>query len=167
MKLAVYYLVCFAAVMVQITLLGGNISANIVLAAIVVSALYLRASDIAPIALICGLMLDIHAGTFFGLNTIFLVAAAMFAKFVLHLGERSSGYWNMVFTLVILEVLYLFIELALIFSADTLRQLFTVLSHDVWQVVLTLIAGSVLYAGSIWLQNYWGRGEIKQRWLRG
>jgi hypothetical protein len=167
MKLAFYYLVCLLAVLLQITLLGGDYSINLVLAAIIATVAFLRASDVVPIALVCGLLLDLHSGTIFGFHIFFLLFAVLIAKFILHLGERSTGFWNFIFTLGILEVLLLFIQLVTIFSAEMYTQLSSYLVGAIWQVLVTLIAGALLYAGFIKMQDYLGSGRIKKHWLWG
>ncbi len=167
MKLIVFYLAALAAVLLQITLLGGSFTFNLVLAVIVVSTLQLRASDLAPIALVSGLILDIHAGTFFGFNMFFLLFAAVIAKYVVHLGERAVGFWNVIITLGLLEILYLFIQLVMVFSIERFRQLSSYFVAGVIQLTFTLIAGALLYMAAIWLQSYLNSGEVKKRWLRG
>ncbi len=167
MKLFVFYLAALIAVLLQITLLGGAFTLNLVLAVIVVSTLQLRASDVAPIAILSGLLLDIHAGTFFGFNIIFLLAASLIAKYVLHLGERAVGFWNVIITLGLLEILYLFIQLVMVFSIERFRQLGTYFFAGVTQLLLTLLAGALLYMAAIWLQSYLSTGQAKKRWLRG
>lgn len=149
------------------TILGGSFTFNLVLAVIVVSTLQLRASDVAPIAILSGLLLDIHSGTFFGFNILFLLFASVVAKYVLHLGERAVGFWNVIITLGLLEILYLFIQLVMIFSVERFRQLGTYFVAGITQLVLTLLAGAVLYIAAIWLQNYQSSGQAKKRWLRG
>lgn len=149
------------------TILGGSFTFNLVLAVIVVSTLQLRTSDVAPIAILSGLLLDIHSGTFFGFNILFLLFASVVAKYVLHLGERAVGFWNVIITLGLLEILYLFIQLVMIFSVERFRQLGTYFVAGITQLVLTLLAGAVLYIAAIWLQNYQSSGQAKKRWLRG
>ncbi len=167
MKLFALYLTALLAVLVQVTFLGGSFTFNLVLAVIVVSTLQFRASDIAPIAIFSGLLLDLHAGTFFGFNIIFLLFASITAKYVLHLGERVVGFWNVMITLGLLEILYLFIQLVMVFSAERFRQLSTYFVSGLTQLLLTLLAGAVLYMAAIWLQNYQVSGQAKKRWLRG
>jgi hypothetical protein len=167
MKLIPYYVACLLAVLVQVTLLGGDLSLNLVLAVVIVSSVYLRASDIVPIALICGLLLDLHTGNFFGFNMIFFVLAVLGAKFVLHLGERGNGYWSMIITLGILEILYLFIQFILVFSVERYYQLPAAAIIVLWQVILTILAGSLIYAVSIWWQGYIARSDSKKHWLWG
>ncbi len=167
MKLVVFYLAALTAVLLQVTLLGGNFTFNLVLAVIVVSTLQLRASDVAPIAIISGLLLDIHSGTFFGFNILFLLFASLTAKYVLRLGERAVGFWNVMITLGLLEILYVFIQLVMVFSAEQFRQLSVYLANGITQLILTLLAGALLYMAAMWLQAYQSSGQAKKRWLRG
>jgi len=167
MKLALYYGTCLLAVLVQITLLGGNVSLNIVLATIIASAVFCRASDVIPIALLCGLLLDLHSGMFFGFNIFFLLFAVLIAKLVLHLGERASGFWNVIVTLGILEILQLFVQFVFIFSTDKYTQIGSFFMIAFWQLVLTLTAGAAIYGGFVALQDYLGGNGIKKHWLWG
>ncbi len=167
MKLIVFYLGALAAVLLQVTMFSGSISVNLVLAVIVVSTLQLRASDVAPIAILSGLLLDIHSGTFFGFNILFLLIASITAKYVVHLGERAVGFWSVIVTLGLLEILYLFIQLVMMFSIERYRQLGVYFVSGLTQLILTLLVGSLLYMAAIWLQNYLTRGQAKKRWLQG
>lgn len=167
MKLVFYYIVCLATVALQVTILGGDYSLNIVLAALIATAAFLRASDVIPIALVSGLLLDLHSGMPFGFNIIFLLFAVLIAKFVLHLGEKSTGFWNVIVTLGILEVLRLFVQLVLVFSVDKYQQLGTFMYSAIWQIGLTLVVGGLLYGFFIKMQDYIGAGRVKKHWVWG
>lgn len=167
MKLVFYYIVCLVAVALQVTILGGDYSLNIVLASIVATAAFLRASDVIPIALITGLLLDLHTGMPFGFNILFLLFAVLIAKFVLHLGEKSTGFWDVIVTLGILEVLRLFAQLVLVFSVDKYQQVGTFVTSAIWQIIFTLLIGGILYGFFIKMQDYIGAGRVKKHWVWG
>ena len=137
MKLLALIVLFVLSILVQIFFLEGwqavGVTANIVLAFLIVSCLFVPLEQVLWLGLIGGLMFDFYNNADFGFNMGFYILAIVVAKYLLKFGENEYSWWKPA----------LFATIAALIQAVLLRFSNIFLNFS-WGVIGQVLAYSIL-----------------------
>jgi len=134
---------------------------------LVVFSVFLPFEQLLYMALLAGIFLDFASGQNFGLNMTFLLFIVVFCKLVMRLGQREQSIVVLVLISGLFILLYNFLQLIGIFSADHLSELPGFMSQLGLQLVYSAIWTLVLYYAVSWIvRTRFGANINTLKWLK-
>mgnify|MGYP003332380942 CR=1 FL=1 len=150
MKLLVLVCVFILSLLLQIFLIESwqvaGVTANVVLAFLIVSCLFIPTEQIIWLGLFGGLVFDFYTSADFGFNMGFYILVIIISKFILKLGDVEHSWWKPVlFAFVVAIIQGFLLKFSVLVSGVSWGELAQIISYGlltglvavVWYLVLS------------------------------